>query len=119
MKIAAFRGGYFFVLSELLKIGIFPRRFLRFYLDIQNYRIRRAFAAKDGEAVQVCLFAFGNDVDAIVFVVVLHIAHDVTFYGIAMHITAESYVEHATVNPYVVGFCHRANFSPGTWLRAW
>ena len=108
-----------FALSYLLKIKKLPARFLRLNLHVGYNRIRRAFAAEDGESVQVFLFAFGNDVDAIIFVVVLHIANDIAFYGIAVHITTESYVEHATINPYVVGFCHRANFSPGTWLRAW
>ena len=78
--------------------------FLGLDLDVDDLRIRCAFAAEDAELHQVVFFTFGFDVDAAVSVVVLHEAFDVVLHGIAVNITPEPDVEHATIDANRVGF---------------
>ena len=54
--------------------------------------------------------------NAVINIVVLHIACQVALQAVAVYIAAEAYIEHTSVNPYGIGFCHRANFSPGIVL---
>ena len=75
-----------------------------------------AVAAKQGEAVKIPFLALGLDVDAAVGAVVFHIADHIALQPVAMHITPETDIEHPTVNPYGIGFCHSANFNPGICL---
>lgn len=95
---------------------VLPRRRDGIYLHVRNIRIRCAFAAEQGEAVEVGFLAFSLDVDAVVGIVVFHIACQVALKTISVHITAKPNIEHATVNSYGIGFCHRANFNPGMVL---
>ena len=72
-----------------------------------------SFTTKQGETVEVGFLAFGLDVDAVVGVVVFHITHQIALQAVAVHIAAETHIKHTTVNPYGIGFFHRANFNPG------
>ena len=99
-----------------MKISIFPCRRNGLNLHVGNKRIRCAFATKQGEAVEVSFLAFSLNVDAVVGAVVLHITCQIALQPVAMHVAAEAHIEHATVDSYGIGFCHRANFSPGMVL---
>ena len=65
---------------------------------------------------EVFFLAFGLNVDAAIGTVIFHIADHIALQSITVHITPETHIEHPTVNPYGIGFCHRANFNPGMVL---
>lgn len=65
---------------------------------------------------EVGFLAFGLNVDAIVGIVVFYIACQVALKTITVTITAKTNIEHTTVNPYGIGFYHKANFNPGMVL---
>ena len=66
--------------------------------------------------VKVGFLAFDLDVDAAVGAVVFHITYHIALQTITMYIASEAHVKYATINPYVVGFCHSANFNLGMVL---
>lgn len=117
---SVFWGGLdaFVGLSQFDEVFVVSAGFLCLDFHVDNLGIGRSFAAKDGESAQVVLVSLGHDVHAAVGVVVFDVAQHIALESVAVDVAPKADIEHATVNPYVVGFCHKANFSPGSLLRA-
>ena len=101
------------MLSDLLEINIFPCRLLGIDLNVYHIGIGGTFAAEDAELHLIVFFSFGFDMHTAVSMVVFHEALDVVLHGVAVYVTPETDIKHATVNPNGISFhgCEVSVFS--------